>query len=74
MDIYIVLDGQRVVGASTRLQGAEVIRARAARQKALDLVPEHAPTPERLQAYNRTERHAYDRMTIANTELEDDDD
>lgn len=27
MDIYVVLDGDQVVGASARLQGAELIRA-----------------------------------------------
>lgn len=27
MDVYIVLDGPRVVGVSAKLQGAELIRA-----------------------------------------------
>ncbi len=34
MDIYIVMDGARVVGASTKLQGAENIRIDAARERA----------------------------------------
>ncbi|AKF14421.1 hypothetical protein SEA_PHAYONCE_61 [Mycobacterium phage Phayonce] len=70
MDIYVVTDGARVVGASARLQGAELIRADAARgQRAFWLA--HGRDPER-QA-DEAERTAYDRMQIVNTELQDAD-
>lgn len=36
VDVYIVLDGGRVVGVSARLQGAEVIRADEAARLAAD--------------------------------------
>lgn len=71
MDIYIVLDGQRVVGASTRLQGAEVIRANEAKRLGAWWL-DHGTDAER-QA-REMEQQAYDRMRVVNTELQDTDD
>ena len=77
MDNYIVLDGDRVVGASTRLQGAELIRADEARLVANESIggrlpgladPAHVSASWR-QVYGAT----YDRMTVTNTELQDHD-
>jgi hypothetical protein len=55
MDIYIVLDGQIVVSASAKLQGAELIRSDYARGG--------------IGA--ATQRDVYDRCTIVNVELRD---
>lgn len=59
-DIYVVLDGRRVIGASTRLQGAEVIRVNEAK---------------RLTRFDSSaaEQQAYRRIEIVNTELDDED-
>lgn len=64
MDIYVVLDGARLVGASAKLQGAELIRADEARR----LVG--APADED-GVVMLDERTAYDRMRVDNTELQD---
>lgn len=74
MDIEVVLDGQRVVGASTRKQGAELIRANEARRLAVAQTPTTKPTGELVRLRNELERAAYHRMTIVNTELQDLDD
>lgn len=67
MDIEIVLDGTRVVGASTKKQGAEVIRIEEAQRMAKN--PWAFVEVERLKRPD--EREFYDRMTITNTELQD---
>lgn len=69
MDIYIVIYGNLVVGASTKLQGAELIRAEEARRHAetLGLLPV-GWTREQV------EQGAYNAMTIQNTNLRDLDD
>ncbi|AVO21762.1 hypothetical protein SEA_JEON_59 [Mycobacterium phage Jeon] len=59
MDIYVVLDGARVVGASARLQGAELIRADEARRlAAASTIPADEAALQK-------------RMLIVNTELQD---
>ena len=74
MDIYVVVDNRRVVGASARLQGAEVIRADEAKRltTAKDAATVHRrgtmagwgmTTPEQM------ERWFYTSMTITNTTL-----
>lgn len=63
MDIYVVTDGQRVVSASTKLQGAELIRITEA-QRLFDDPASHVHTVEDY----------YDRMTVTNIELQDLDD
>ena len=65
MDIYVVMDGARVVGASTRLQGAGLIRVDAANRWAYEYL-EGAPDLRR-GCYNA----AYHRMRIENIELQD---
>ena len=64
MDIYIVTDCGRVVGASAKLQGAELIRVDEARRQAADSILLGA------------DQHAYERvlqedMRIVNVELQD---
>lgn len=61
-DIYIVQYGTRIVGASTKLQGAESIRTDEARRIAADL-----DGNVRHEDYHG----AYDRLRIVNTELQD---
>lgn len=65
MDIYVVLDDRRVVGASTRYQGAEVIRADEARRLAGSAYKVGAWT------HHHTYQSVYDRLDIVNTELQD---
>ena len=62
MDIYIVMDRDRVVGASARLQGAELIRTEEATREASDV-----DELRKKSYYN----YAYDRMRIVNTHLRD---
>lgn len=66
-DVYVVLDGARVVGASTRLQGAELIRANEADRQARVCYPD----PEDDSWWRDKSRRVYDRMCIVNTELQD---
>ncbi len=80
MDIYIVIDESRVVGASARLQGAELIRAKAAVESAdsgarvrAGLPPSVIPDRE-SEAWRAGHRVAYDRLRIENNELQDMDD
>lgn len=68
MDIYIVRDGETVIGASAKLQGAELIRANEARTQAEEYCDRNACADPVL---SEQERIAYDRMTIENTELQD---
>lgn len=76
-DIYVVTDEHRVVGASTRLQGAELIRADEAKRAADASNGGRAPglaDPAHVSAaWRTTYRCAYDRMNITNTELQDED-
>lgn len=67
MDIYIVVDCGRVVGASAKLQGAELIRHNEAER--LAQANTHHPTTSR----ETFARRAYDRMHIENHELHDTD-
>lgn len=62
MDIYVVTYGTNVVGASAKFQGAEQIKADAARRYAA--YPDGTLTDEDYQG-------CYDRMRIVNTELQD---
>ncbi|BBC28673.1 hypothetical protein [Mycobacterium phage PR] len=76
MDIYVVLDGARVVGASTRLQGAELIRADEAKRLVTATDPETRHRQGTMHGSGLwtdqdKERWFYDRMTITNTELLD---
>lgn len=67
MDIYVVLDGARVVGASARLQGAELIRADEARRMWRNpwaFAERGATTPP-------AEAQFYDRLSVVNVELRD---
>lgn len=64
MDIYIVIDCGRVVGASAKLQGAELIRVDEARRQAADSILLGADR----QAYERVLQHG---MRIVNVELQD---
>ncbi|AHG24378.1 hypothetical protein PBI_MICHELLEMYBELL_57 [Mycobacterium phage MichelleMyBell] len=70
MDIYVVTDGARVVGASTRLQGAELVRANEAERLVFYGIGPDATADERAAAVAAV----YDRMVIVNTELQDGDD
>lgn len=65
MDIYIVLDGPRVVGVSARLQGAELIRSGEA-DRLVDQQVDCGPVNRDIFA-----RLAYSRMRIENHELRD---
>lgn len=67
MDIYIVLDGMRVVGVSARQQGAELIRGDRAATLADELHPGDRTNPKWQQA----QRIIYGRMLVENHELED---
>jgi hypothetical protein len=68
MDIYIVLDSTgRVVGASARLQGAELMRA----DEADRITDAESDYPRESMAWKADRRRAYDLITIANTELQD---
>ena len=60
MDIYVVTDGSRVVGASTKWQGAELIRITEAQHL------HHTPP-----GHGRGVQDYYDRMTITNIDLQD---
>ncbi|AEK08805.1 hypothetical protein PBI_HARVEY_53 [Mycobacterium phage Harvey] len=68
-DIYVVIDGSRVVGASTKLQGAELMRANYARA-AREFWLAHGTRPE--EQADTAERQTYDRTRVENTELTDD--
>lgn len=72
MDIYIVLYEGRVVGASARLQGAELIATDEARRLALNGRDE-AELDTFLEARDVRDHQddIYARMTIHNTELKD---
>ena len=76
-DIYVVTDGPHVVGASTRLQGAELIRADEARRIANDSIGGRAlglADPAHVSAsWRDTYRVTYDRMTVTNVELADEE-
>lgn len=72
MDIYAVVqprDEGRIVGASTKLQGAELIRTDEATR--LTNVA-HADASKETRA--KWHEYHYDRMTIVNIELQDFDD
>lgn len=72
-DIYVVQDGTRIIDrASTKLQGAELIRAEEADRIADQVTPPSVGGRESM-TWKAERRHAYDRMTIANIELQDDD-
>lgn len=64
MDVYIVLDGGYIVGASARMQGAELIRTDEARRLAGTAADESGLTVLTVDA-------AYNRMRIVNVELQD---
>lgn len=70
MDIYVVVDGSRVVGASARLQGAELIRANESEQLVFHGIGPDATADDRAAAVTAT----YNRMRIENVELRDVDD
>jgi len=67
VDIYVVLDGVRVVGASARLQGAELIRSNESEQLVFYGIGPEATADERAAAVTAV----YNRMRIANVELRD---
>lgn len=78
MDIEIVLDGTRVVGASTKRQGAELIRIEEATRIAdrvlhhrADLVCRTWNGDRSSSAWQTENKVAYEGMTITNTELQD---
>lgn len=68
-DIYVVTDGSRVIGASTKLQGAELIRAEYA-SAARGFWKAHGRRPD--EQADEAERETYARVKIQNTELTDD--
>ena len=79
MDIYVVTDGQQVVGASARLQGAELIRTEEAQRWAETQYTEGARRMGREAADPAAWKRdyfnlAYDRMAVTNIELRDLDD
>lgn len=67
-DVYIVMDGSRVVGVSARLQGAELMR----NDEALRLAETRFWTGDRGSDPNDGSEF-YDRMRIENHELRDED-
>ncbi|APD19289.1 hypothetical protein SEA_GODPHATHER_60 [Mycobacterium phage GodPhather] len=76
MDIYVVLDGARVVGASTRLQGAELIRSDEAKRLVTARDAETLSRRGTMHGWGLwtdadKERWFYDQMQIVNTELQD---
>lgn len=72
MDIYVVLDRDRVVGASTKLQGGELIRAEEAGRLADRRVAGRITPPVSAgAAYDGYYAQAYDRMRVENVELRD---
>lgn len=66
MDIYVVQDGSKIVGASTRVQGAEEIRA----NRAL-LLADQLHHGDRGGSWSRSQAIIYERQQIVNTELQD---
>ena len=62
MDIYIVMEGARVVGASAKLQGAELLRSEQSALLAKQRVRYN--TEQMAQAI-------YNRMQIVNVNLQD---
>lgn len=79
MDIYVVTEGRRVVGASARLQGAELIRSDETTRLATSDDPDAIDMRRHLATWNivqpsAIERHIYERLTIHNTELRDTED
>ena len=64
-DIYIVRDYFTIVGVSTRMQGAERIRAEYAARRADLIVPDNPKTRELMR------QRFYDRTEIENHELQD---
>ena len=67
MDIYVVLDGPVLVGASARLQGAELLRS----EWAVKLASQMVPVVPRGPVWEARRRVIYDRQQIVNTELQD---
>lgn len=72
-DIYVVQDGNRVVAASTKMQGAELIRADEATRQATAYL-RSLPTVRDDKEYTIVHRYYYDNLSITNTELHDDHD
>lgn len=66
MDIYVVMDGMTLVGASAAMQGAEVLRA----DRAL-LLADRLHHGDRGGGWNRSQQIIYDRQKIVNLELQD---
>lgn len=66
MDIYVVLDGYVLVGASASLQGAEVLRA----DRALVLA-DRVHHGNRGGGWSRSQQLIYDRQRVENTDLRD---
>jgi hypothetical protein len=79
MDTEVVVDwaARRVVGSSTKKQGAELIRADEAAKIADGLIRRerelgsHIEPDRDTEAWKLAYRVAYDRMTVTNTELRD---
>lgn len=67
MDIYVVLDGPVLVGASARLQGAELLRVEWADREIRKAWPD-GPLPADLRSMRD---RIYKRQQIVNTELRD---
>lgn len=79
MDIYIVMDGHRVVGASAALQGAELLRVDEAHRLATTTDDSEAQHRRGLMAGWAitapldVEAFFYKNIRIVNTELQDAD-
>ena len=75
MDVYVVTDSDRVVGASARLQGAELIRVDEAKRLATTTEPDATRRRARMMGAGMppqdVERWFYDCMTVTNTTLRD---
>lgn len=78
MDIYVVMDGARVVGASARLQGAELLRsdhAAALADRAVNKLADRALRTwngdRSIDVWQTENRIAYEGTRIVNKELQD---
>lgn len=71
MDVYVCLDGDRIVGVSAKLQGAELIRSDEAVRWAEAEEKKYFAHYDPPSWRNQLRQKAYDRMTIVNTELRD---
>jgi hypothetical protein len=68
VDVYIVLDGPRVVDVSARQQGAELIRANEANRLTELAHPAATTLPATVEQWRRWH---YERLRIVNADVKD---